>query len=699
MTQVDVIVPVYGAPVEFARCLDTVLQHTTWENRRLIVVDDGGPTFPPATDLEKQAARTGAPLLLLRNPRREGFVVSVNRAMALSGHDVVLLNSDTEVTPRWLDKLEQAAYSMPTIATATPFSNNATICSLPRFLEANLMPTGYSCADFAALVERVSLRTYPRLPTGVGVCLYIKREVLRRLGLFDERSFALGYGEESEFCMRARAAGYEHVLDDATFIFHAGQRSFGASRDGRVRRAERRMRSLYPEYTRLISRFIREDPLRPIRDRVTSALSSRRTATRSGPPQHVVHLVHGYPPHNFAGTEVYARSLAIRQAADRDVAVYARIADPLRGLGDASELYDHGVRVRLMVNNFTARSPWTRNALRSPRLERDFDRFLDETKPELLHVHHLAGHSIGLLERAARRRIRIIYQIQDWWPLCSRSNLFDHARRPCNGPGLTKCSVCLPLTRIPPVSVWNPCLYAYRRRAVKRAFAVVDAFVAGSRFIVESYRRLGLLREDAEVHVLPYGVNCPHPPHEERLVVGHPVRFGFIGSIQPHKGLHIAVEAFRRISPDRAVLEIWGDPKIDPAYTAELTRDFPPAARMHGRFPEGALDETFGMLDILLVPSLGLESFGLVVREAMCRQVPVLMSRSGALAEISYPGDSRAFFEAGNVEMLRKRIEELVDHPGEIVAWRRRLPKIESADDHAKEVDRVYASVLRRSQT
>src|SRR5207237_619104 len=145
-----------------------------------------------------------------------------------------------------------------------------------------------------------------------------------------------------------------------------------------------------------------------------------------------------------------------------------------------------------------------------------------------------------------------------------------------------------------------PILYAHRRLAVKRAFALADAFVAGSRFIVDSYRRLGLLREDAEVHVLPYGVNGSHPAPEIRGIVGHPVRFGFIGSIQPHKGLHIAVEAFRRISPDRAVLEIWGDPKIDPAYTAELTRDFPPAARLHDRFPESAVDETFGMIDVLL---------------------------------------------------------------------------------------------------
>src|SRR6185295_2130246 len=61
----------------------------------------------------------------------------------------------------------------------------------------------------------------------VGACLYIKRKALERLGLFDEASFGLGYGEESAFCFRALEAGFLNVLDDATFIYHAGQRSFG----------------------------------------------------------------------------------------------------------------------------------------------------------------------------------------------------------------------------------------------------------------------------------------------------------------------------------------------------------------------------------------------------------------------------------------------------------------------------------------
>ena len=71
-------------------------------------------------------------ITLLANEANAGFVQSVNRGMALHGdRDVVLLNSDTEVANDWLGRLHAAAHSAPGVATVTPFSNNATICSYP----------------------------------------------------------------------------------------------------------------------------------------------------------------------------------------------------------------------------------------------------------------------------------------------------------------------------------------------------------------------------------------------------------------------------------------------------------------------------------------------------------------------------------------------------------------------------------------
>jgi GT2 family glycosyltransferase len=695
---VDVIVPVYGAAAELAACLASLLRQTDLGRHRLVLVIDGPQGEDVETALAAVAGRSGDEVLILRNPRRLGFVGSVNRGMALSDRDVILLNSDTEVTAGWLAKLQEAALSHPAIATVTPFSNHATIASLPRFAAVNALPAGWSVDRFAALVERVAARERPRLPTGVGVCLYIKRKALDRLGLFDAERFGLGYGEESEFCFRALKAGFLNVLDDATFIYHAGQRSFGASRSGRVKAAHRAMSRLHPEYLPTVARFLREDPLRPARERVLQGLRGRRPAIFRG-PRRVLHLVHGWPPWNPAGTEVYARRLALRQAAWREVTVYARMADPGRSLGEALEVDDGGARVRLVVNNFTQRDPLSRNALHDRRLAADFAALLDEARPDLLHVHHLAGHAATLPGLAARRRIPILFQIQDWWAPCARSNLLDAGRRLCSGPAPAKCSACLPLTGLAPAPLLNRALYTARGRLTRRALRHADAFVMGSQAIERSYRELGWLRAGDRAFVIPYGIERAGGDAPRRRP-GSPLRFGVIGSILPHKGIHLAVAAFHGVDPARATLQVWGDPAASPSYTAEIAALASPAVRFAGRFAEAARGEIFAGIDVLIVPSLGLESFGLVAREALAEGVPVLAARRGALAELfdgAAGAPCGAAFDPEEPDALRGWIERLVAEPEIVAGWATSPPRIKEMAEHAEEIERVYAEILALS--
>jgi len=693
---VDVIVPVHGAPEDFRRCLASLQRHTDLESHRLIVVEDASrdPKIGKLLEALERDERINAEIL--RNSERRGFVKSVNRAMAFSRRDVVLLNSDTVVTSRWLDKMQRAAYSASEIATVTPFSNDATICSLPRPLEANEIPAGYDIDSFASLVERCAACEYPRIPSGVGMCIYIKRKALDHLGLFNPTNFGLGYGEENEFCLRALKAGYVHVLDDATFIYHAGQRSFGASSREHKTAAHRVLRRFQPEYLPTVARFLEEDPLRSMRERVIDRLQPVRRfgfGDRGPPFSRVLHVVHGWPPWSHAGTELYTRWLALHQAKRRDVMVYARIADTFRRLGEAREYLDHGVRVRLTVNNFLQRNPLSRSSLHDWTLERDFAHVLDEFRPDLLHVHHLAGHTASLVPMAGRRGIPILYQIQDWWPACARVNFThrDHFR--CSGPAVGKCARCISLTRQPPTAVWNRLLHLYRRFRLKRVLRWPEAYVMGSRFIEQSYRELGFLRPSDRVFVRGYGVPLGGASRPQRTVPGsrRPLCFGYVGSILPHKGLHVAVDAFRNISPQDAEFEIWGDASSSPSYSTALQRRAGSAAVvLRGIFQEEDKAGVLSGLDALVVPSIGLESFGLVAREAMAVGTPVIAARGSALSEMFEEGMGGTVFEPCDPNSLHHVLRALIERPQTLAHWARDLPPVKSAEDHAKEIEQIY---------
>src|SRR5690606_39271689 len=126
----------------------------------------------------------------------------------------------------------------------------------------------------------------PQIPTGVGSCLLIRREALEVVGGFDVDAFGLGYGEEVDFCLRAAAAGFVHLLDDATFVFHRGQSSFGFTRASQVAAAERIVAGRHPGYRAAIAAAMAEDPTAGARaDLATKVADARRVR-----PQRVLHV-------------------------------------------------------------------------------------------------------------------------------------------------------------------------------------------------------------------------------------------------------------------------------------------------------------------------------------------------------------------------------------------------------------------------
>ncbi len=260
----DIVIPVYQGLAVTSRCLDSVLDHRQQHPHEVIVIDDASPESELADYLD-ELAEAGC-LTLLRNPVNQGFVATANRGLALHpNRDVVLLNNDTEVNGDWLDRLARCAYANATIGTVTPFSNNATICSYPRFCEANELPPGLSLEVTDALFQRANARRWLEIPTAVGFCMYIRRDCLRAVGDFDERAFGLGYGEENDFCMRAAKAGWHHVLCADVYVYHVGGVSFGERQAQLQAQAREALAASHPDYDERIQTFIREDPVRPLR--------------------------------------------------------------------------------------------------------------------------------------------------------------------------------------------------------------------------------------------------------------------------------------------------------------------------------------------------------------------------------------------------------------------------------------------------
>ena len=210
-----------------------------------------------------------SPIEIYRNEENIGYTRTINRGIGLAGEaDVVFLNSDTKVTPGWLRNLRIAVYSEERIGTATPFSNNAGAFSAPAFGQENTIPKWLSLNEYARAITQSAKRVYPKIPTGNGYCLYVRRDCLNETGVLDADAFPRGYGEENDFCMRAGRLGWNHVIDDATLIFHVRSASFGDARNELMVQGRAVIDARYPEYSQEIQKFTSCDLLNEARKRI-----------------------------------------------------------------------------------------------------------------------------------------------------------------------------------------------------------------------------------------------------------------------------------------------------------------------------------------------------------------------------------------------------------------------------------------------
>jgi GT2 family glycosyltransferase len=329
---IDVVIPVYNAPEDVRRCVDSVLGHAH-DDCRITLIDDASPDAAIAALFVELEARRLPQLRLLRNAWNIGFIGTANRGIEGSRADVVLLNSDTVVTGDWLRAFRDCAASDARIGTITPFSNNAEICSFPRFCVNNLMDGEGDPESVGAAMSAAAVPTYPDLPTGVGFCMFIRRALVDEIGGFD-LAFGAGYGEENDLCLRAARAGWRNVLADNAFVLHVGERSFAGKKVDLSPRNTAILLERHPHYTRMVEDYIKADPLRALRE-----AAAARLAIATGPSPGVLHVIHdhggGTETHVRALIEALARSLAALSRDRRARRVASRRAPRRRKRRDA----------------------------------------------------------------------------------------------------------------------------------------------------------------------------------------------------------------------------------------------------------------------------------------------------------------------------------------------------------------------------
>jgi GT2 family glycosyltransferase len=531
--RLGILIPIYKGTAITRDCIESVLRARNPETDRILLLNDASPERDMAAMLASFAELPN--VVVITNEHNQGFVRTVNRGLGfLREGDVVLLNSDTIMFPGVLAELWRAAHSSPGIGTVTALSNNATIFSYPHpQLVTDLDDAAWEDLAAAALVENAG--GIVDVPTGHGFCMFIKRELLSRLGGFDE-AFGRGYGEENEFCLRAGDLGYRHVAATGALVRHVESISFGAEKTALLKKNLALLNGKYPEHTPLVMAFEASDPLRAARWRLDSYRLRRAVAAGTRFALVVQNWLGGGTPKAIADIEKTAGYGAeiLRLTARED-----------------------GI-LELTAPDFKLRA-----VFQPEEVEPLFD-LLTDAGVTLVVVHQLLGYGAGLIAQltefaASRHAVAFVH---DFYAACPRVTLLDPTGRFCGVADTATCGRCIELGGAHEASMLAELDPAQHR-------ALFHSFLASCRHVVvpsrDTARHLAKAFPDLRISVLPHPQpgGKPLPPR----AIGNDI--ALLGAIGAHKGSALLLETARlaRLTHPDLRFHVIGYTDIDAALT------------------------------------------------------------------------------------------------------------------------------------
>jgi glycosyltransferase involved in cell wall biosynthesis len=356
-----------------------------------------------------------------------------------------------------------------------------------------------------------------------------------------------------------------------------------------------------------------------------------------------------YPPYYKGGHEIQCKT----------------IADGL--LGKGHEIYvltsNYGVNGKSAENNifrslnylsidrlngFAERVKQVKNALLARHNRFITDTIIKKIKPDIVYAGQLTSISIYPMKAIQKYNIPIVHHLGNYY--------FAELMEDC-------------------VLESNPIKRFYRK--ILFGFGGLDDFdfkhiITVSKAVKQTYVKKGFSENNISV-IFPRGIMSGLILEEGKKLSGSDkgqIRLLYIGRIDKSKGIHIAVEAVGSLinSPEKRELTLDIIGEGEESYKDELKTlirklKLDGIVRFKGHIKYALILKEYQNCDILLVPSIWEEPFGIILLEAMSQGLPVIASRTGGIPEIIEDGTSGLLVPPNDSEKLTEAIIKLIDNP------------------------------------
>ena len=459
-------------------------------------------------------------------------------------------------------------------------------------------------------------------------------------------------------------------------------------------------------------------------------------------PVRILQVIHAFPPYSEAGSEnyTYALSQALRRLG-HEVAVFHRVADPTQAEYTLTEGELDSLPVYRLNNTFRFCDRFEKT-YRNVDIDARFGDILDRFAPHVVHFHHLTGLSTACVFEAERRGLPVVMTLHDYWLICQRGQFLQRDITLCEGQedaecvrcwahqlsiaggGVTAAAIDRKIMPSPPYfqsgfvamlrrlrSRWYHSFFRRQESAlaevrarmdhVRAVCQAVNLFLSPSHFLRKKFLDFGIPSD--KILFSPNGYETSAFSARARAVSDchSPVRFAYIGTIIPPKGVHILIQAFRAVPATTAQLTLYGGEvpyEGFPGYGQALCELAAGCSHISfaGSYRPAKVGHILREVDVLVVPSIWYENAPLTIQEAFLAKIPVIATNLGGMAEIIRDQVNGLLFRPRDVQDLREKILLLLRQPELIPLFGNAHPPVKTIVADAADMVERYEELQRR---
>ena len=394
-----------------------------------------------------------------------------------------------------------------------------------------------------------------------------------------------------------------------------------------------------------------------------------------------------YAPRSLGGATIVAEEMVRRLNARDDTEVFVFTTHERKGASQysLSRYVDDGVTVIGIA------VPLGHDSILSfddPEMGRTFDDTLEAVRPDIVHFHSIQELGAGLPRACQSAGIPYVVTLHDAWWLCPRQFMVRGDNTYCNQTTID-LKVCQPC--VPEIGHLQS-----RMHILMQCLDEAAMLLSPSASHAALYRANGI--PTARIRVNRNGLRRPACPRRDRT---GPLCFAFVGGNNEIKGVKLIRRAFGALRRSDWVLRI-----VDASRAVGFSSFKAADWRLQGTveivppYTQSELDAFYADVDVLLFPSQWKESFGLTVREALLRDVWVVVTESGAASEEVVDGVNGTVIPMRNdPRPLANAIDGLLAHSEDVRAARNPYAaRIATLDEQADELHGFLIEALAQAE-